>query len=138
MKALILMPSVGLFVWSCFSVVFIFEEGDPSFLLGLICLFFGFGQISWYANPALFGAWFLFSKAKFFPASVLGLVAVVIGFSALGIEELPRNEAGHMTDVLGFQRGYYLWMAAHFTTLLASTVMWLKTKTTEPIEIANT
>ena len=119
--------SIALFTWSCFSNVFIFEEGSSSFLFGLICLVFGFGHLSWFANPALVTAWVLYFRRRFRLASAFAAVALLLGLSAFLITELPRDEAGNTTRILGFYRGYYLWMSAHSVILLSSLYLWAKT-----------
>jgi len=127
MKHILLLISVTFFGWSCFSNVFIFEEGSSSFLFGLICLIFGFGQISWFANPALIASWIVYFKRNYRLACVFGAAAFLLGLCAIFIKELPKDEAGNTTRVLGFCRGYYLWMSAHFTMLLSSVLLWIKT-----------
>lgn len=120
MKHLLLWISIGLFVLSCCSKVFIFEEGNSSFLFGLICLLFGFEHLSWYANPALFTAWVLCFLKKYRLAIVFAAMAFLLGFAALNVEEVPRDSSGTKTRVLGFHIGYYLWMSAHLAALLFS------------------
>lgn len=120
MKNLLLYFSIGLFVLSCCSNVFIFEEGDSSFLFGLICLLFGFEHLSWYANPALFGAWIFCFLRKYRLAILFAAAAFLLGFAALNVEEVPRDSSGSKTRVLGFHIGYYLWMSAHLTALVFS------------------
>lgn len=131
MNRVLPLVSLGLFVWSCFSNVFIFEEGNSSYLFGLICLLFGFGETSWYANPALLTAWILHSKKYYRLASGAGAVAIGLGLTAILIEEMPKDGAGNMTRVLGFHLGYYLWMSAHIVITLSGLYHWAKSKQAE-------
>lgn len=90
----------------------ILSRGDPSFLLGVICLLCGFGYFPWYANPLLaLSVVFLFLRSPrwAFGTSALSLALAV---STVFIHQLPYNEAGSEAPVVGYGPGFFLWLGS--------------------------
>ena len=94
-----------------------FQEGNSSFLLGLVCLLFGFGKLAWYANLFHFGAVLAFLIGKAGWAASLSVVSIGLALTTFGIVEMPRNEGGQMTAIVGYHVGYYLWVASMVAVL---------------------
>jgi hypothetical protein len=88
------------------------DSGD-GFLLGIICLLFGWGiHLSWYANPLLFlSGTFLLAK---WPrgAACSAAVAIALMLSALQIKDVYINEGGATRPVTGYGVGFYLWICS--------------------------
>lgn len=70
-----------------------------------------FGLWQWFANPVL--ALAILSHRRFRRlALVLGLGALYLAASSLGIERLPDNQSYEFHDVTGFGLGFQLWLLA--------------------------
>jgi len=118
--------TVGLIVASIlFLLSLAFEtllyDKDSSFLIGFVCLLFGWGiHLSWYANPLLFISAFLLLLGKPQSASVTSVMALLLAVTAFTIREIERNEAGTMAPVTGYGSGIYLWIGCIATLLVTS------------------
>ena len=70
-----------------------------------------FEHYQWFANPLL--ALAVLSHRRFRRlALVLGLAALYLAASSLGIDRLPDNRSYAFQDLIGFGAGFYLWLAA--------------------------
>lgn len=116
-RILPLLPAGLFYLISLFCPVFVFQEGNSSFLLGLVCLLFGFGYIAWYANLFYFGALVAFLIGKAGWAAGLAAVAIGFGLTTLRIVQVPKDSGGQMTAIVGYHIGFYLWMASMVTVL---------------------
>lgn len=98
---------------SLFLPPFVLKEGNSGFILGFVCLFFGFGHLAWLANPIYFASLLTLAVTrKIHVSAILSIFAFAIALLALTIAELPRNEAGQMTQVAGYGPAFYLWLAS--------------------------
>src|SRR6185295_4711314 len=88
------------------------SEGDTSFLMGLICLVFGFSYLPWFANPLfLLSAILLIAKK---PRWALGTSALslILAISTFSIQKAPYNEGGDEANVIAYGPGFFLWLAS--------------------------
>lgn len=70
-----------------------------------------FGLFQWFANPLL--ALAMLCRRRFRRlALVLGVAALYLALSALGIERLPDNHSYAFHDVTRLGAGFYLWLAS--------------------------
>ncbi|MHC6227277.1 hypothetical protein ACYU03_21305 [Pseudomonas sp. X10] len=70
-----------------------------------------FGLFQWFANPLL--ALAMLCRRRFRRCSlVLGLAALYLAASSLGIERLPDNRSYAFQDVTSLGAGFYLWLLA--------------------------
>ena len=98
---------------SLFFGVFVLEESGPStFVLGFVCLFFGWEHVAWYANPALFAAAFCHLTGRHRLAVALAAAALTLALFTFQVDEAPANEGGSKEPIVGYQPGFYLWMAS--------------------------
>jgi len=98
---------------SLFLPPFVLKDGNSSFILGFVCLFFGFSHIAWLANPLYFASLIAMGVTKKLHLSaILSMLAFGIALLSLNIVELPRNEGGHMTSVTGYGPAFYLWLSS--------------------------
>jgi hypothetical protein len=118
--------SIALFVL-CLSCDGYYIEGQnprawaPSWgllLIGWSGLFYG--TFSWLANPALFAAWFMFYRRRYWRATICGLIAAVLMLSFLLTKTIVSSEAPTYSRVIGHGIGYWLWVASAFVLLSAS------------------
>ena len=87
-------------------------SGD-GFLLGMICLLFGWGiHLSWYANPLLILSGTLLLAKWPRGAACSAAVAIALMLSALQIKEIYINEGGTKGPVTGYGVGFYLWICS--------------------------
>lgn len=106
---------------SLFLPPFILAEGHSSFILGFVCLAFGFEKVAWLANPLHFAsvaALALMKKTHL--AAVSSAAAIAIALTTIAIKELPRNESGALTAVVGYGPAFYLWIASMLIILVAA------------------
>lgn len=120
LRRIALLSSGLVYAISLFCPVFKLAEGNSSFLLGFVCLLFGFGKLPWYANLFYFASLIALFLRKALLTVVLAVVAVALALTTLGIEEMPRNEADNMTAVVGYGPGFYLWLGSMLIVLLAA------------------
>jgi len=125
-KALIATICAILFGVSLLHEVFIFESGDSSFIMGFVCLLFGWSYIQWLANPLIAAAHFFLFKGKYWWSLLCSAAAVVLALSTFFIKEVPRDTSGAMTPVLGFSFGFHLWLSVMLITFGESLVFFLK------------
>jgi hypothetical protein len=121
-----------LFGISLFCPAFRLQEGNSGFLLGFVCLFFGFEHLPWYANLFYLGGLVALTLKRMFFTGFLAAVAIAVASTTLRIKEMPRNEAGNMTAVIGYGLGFYLWVASMLVLLIAAVVGSLKPR--EPVQ----
>jgi hypothetical protein len=124
-----LLVVILLYLPSLFLPTLIPAEGDPSFLLGIVCLLLGWTQLSWFANPLLLVAavYVLARRPRW--ALVPAALAIPIALSALGMDRVWINEAGTEADVVGYGWGFYLWIASLVAML--GTAVWSLGETKE-------
>jgi len=104
--------SVTLYIASLFCGVFVLAGGHSDFIIGFVCALFGFEKFAWYANPLLFASHVtLLKKCDKLTVLISGSALVVAGTTLL-ITEMPKDEAGNMETVIGYQSGFYLWLAS--------------------------
>jgi hypothetical protein len=123
----------SLYLISLFCPIFEPAEGSSGFIFGLLCLIFGFAHLAWYANPLLFlsGIFFLLQRdgaALFFSGA-----AIAVGLTTLMIPEIPRDTSGQMTAVVGYNVGFYLWLASMGVVLAAALYHLSKRKVPPPL-----
>ncbi len=119
--------SAILYAIALFCPPFVLQEGNSGFLLGFVCLLFGFGELAWYANPLYFASLItLGTMKKSFVPAILSAAALAVALNTVAIEELPRNEAGNMTAVIGYGPGFYLWLASMLVVLNATILRFLR------------
>ena len=123
-RRMALVLSGTLYGISLFCPVFAFQEGDPSFLLGFVCLAFGAfaQQPAWYANPFYFAALIALGMKKRYIAALFSCSALAIALTTLSIKRIERDEAGNMTAVVGYGPGFYLWLASMLVVLVAAVI----------------
>jgi ABC-type branched-subunit amino acid transport system permease subunit len=122
--------SAAVYAVSLFCPVFDFEQGHSGFLLGFVCLLFGFGEIAWFANPVFFAGLLAFRLRKDLLAGTLAAIAVAIAMTTIRITEVPKNEGGQMTNIQGFGPGFYLWVTSMVILLVVAGRHGLKTPPT--------
>ena len=98
----------------------ILSQGDSSFLIGFVCLLFGFSYVAWFANPLLLLSVVLLLLNRSGMALATSAASVILATTTFLIHKAPFNEAGHMADVVGYGPGFYLWLASISAILLAS------------------
>jgi hypothetical protein len=113
LAALLFLSSLGL-------KTLILSHGDSSFLLGFVCLLFGFSYLAWYANPLFLGSIVLLSLNRSRMALATSTASLILAATTFSIQKAPFNEAGHMADVVGYGLGFYLWIATMSAILLTS------------------
>ncbi|MBX3732689.1 MAG: hypothetical protein KF791_08850 [Verrucomicrobiae bacterium] len=111
-RVLTCLASATLYTIALFTPAFAFAEGDSSFILGMVCLLFGWGKFAWYANPILLAAYIAFLKKKDVLTTILSVAALAVAATTLSIEEVPRNSSGTLTRVVGYGLGFYFWLAS--------------------------
>lgn len=111
--------SGALFAISLFCPAFKLEEGHSSFLLGFVCLLFGFGHLPWYANFFYLASIVALILRRSLLAAILAASAAAIALTTLGIKEMPRNEAGDRTAVVGYGPAFYLWLSSMLVIVIA-------------------
>jgi hypothetical protein len=94
---------------------------EPSIWPGAFALALGFiGHISWLANPLLFFAWFSFKRRRSFMAASSSFLGLLVALTFLQGGTLPVGSMGiYPYKILS---GYYIWMLAIISTVLASLV----------------
>ena len=116
----------GLLVACCFFAISLFsstlETGNGNgFLLGLVCLLFGWGShLSWYANPPLLLAGVFLLTKRPGAAAISAAVAIALMLTALQITETYVNEAGTKAPVTGYGLGFYLWIGSGVALLITA------------------
>jgi hypothetical protein len=98
----------------------ILSQGDSSFLMGFVCLLFGFSYLAWYANPLFLVSITLLSLNRSHMALATSTASAILAGTTFLIQKVPYNEAGHMADVVGYGLGFYLWIASMSVILLTS------------------
>jgi hypothetical protein len=89
------------------------DRGGEGFLLGIICLLFGWGiHLSWYANPLLLLSGALLLAKRPLGAACSAAVAISLMLTALQIKEIYINEGGTKGPVTGYGVGFYLWVCS--------------------------
>ncbi|MCW2268079.1 hypothetical protein D3C77_25980 [compost metagenome] len=68
-----------------------------------------FGMYGWFANPLLGLAILLHRRWRWF-SLLLGLCALGLGLSSLGIERVPDNRSYDFLNLEHFAPGFYLWL----------------------------
>jgi hypothetical protein len=115
-KKLLAIICTILFGVSLLQNVFVFQSGDSSFIMGFVCLLFGWTHIQWLANPLIAASHFFLFRGKYGWSVLCSAVAVMLALSAFSIKEVPQDESGTMTLVLGFSSGFYLWLSVMLVT----------------------
>lgn len=118
-RVLTCLASAVLYTIALFTPAFAFAAGDSSFILGMVCLLFGWGKLAWYANPILLAAYIAFLKKKDVLTTILSVAALAVAATTLSIEEVPRNSSGTLTRVVGFGLGFYFWLSSMAVLLAA-------------------
>ena len=81
----------------------------------------------WLANPALLTAWWALRKERKNVAMALGFAALVLSASFLGVPEVLVDEQRPPQPVVGYQLGYWLWLASCAVTFIGALLMRRKT-----------
>jgi hypothetical protein len=127
--------AVVLFISSLGFNTLILSQGDPSFLIGLVCLLFGFSYAAWFANPLFLATVVLLSLNRSRLALAISTASVILAVTTFLIQKAPFNEAGHMANVVGYGLGFYLWITSMFVLLLTSvlsTTVWKEKRAITP------
>ena len=115
-----------LFLGSLGFKTLILSQGDSSFLMGFVCLLFGFSYVAWYANPLVLLSIILLSLNRSGMAVATSIASLILAATTFLIQKVPYNEAGHMANVVGYGLGFYLWIASisvvFLTSVLSTTV----------------
>jgi hypothetical protein len=98
----------------------ILSQGDSSFLMGFVCLLFGFSYLAWYANPLFLVSITLLSLNRSHMALATSTASLILATATFLIQKVPYSEAGHMANVVGYGLGFYLWIASMSVILLTS------------------
>jgi hypothetical protein len=116
---------------SLFCPVFASQEGHSGFLPGFVCLVFGAfaGQPAWFANPLYFAAVIALMKKKNYITIFFSCFALAAAAATVSIKQIPKNEAGDMTAVVGYGPGFYLWVSSMLVVLVAAGIGILKPET---------
>jgi hypothetical protein len=109
-----------LFLSSLGLKTLILSHGDSSFLLGFVCLLFGFSYLAWFANPLFLVSIILLSLNRSRMALAASTASLILAATTFLIQKAPFNEAGHMANVVGYGLGFYLWIASMSAILLTS------------------
>jgi hypothetical protein len=115
-----------LFLSSLGLKTLILSHGDSGFLMGFVCLLFGFSYLAWFANPLFLVSIILLSLNRSGMALAASTASLILAATTFLIQKAPFNEAGHMANVVGYGLGFYLWiasMSAIFLTSVLSTTM---------------
>ena len=95
---------------------------DKGFLLGFVCLLFGWGAsyLAWYANPFIFLSGLLLLLNR--PLWAAGSAAIAVGLclTTFQIQTILINEAGTKGPVTGYGWGFYLWLGSSLVLLATS------------------
>lgn len=121
-RKIALLTSGILFGISLFCPVFRLQEGNWGFLLGFVCLLFGFEHLPWYANLFYFAGLVALMFRRMIVTGILAVCAIALAMTTLQIKEMPRNEAGNMTAVIGYGPAFYLWVASMLVLVIAAVV----------------
>lgn len=118
---------------SLFFGIFVLEEAGPStFVIGLVCLFFGWSHVAWFANPTLFGAAFCHLTGRYRIALLLAAIALGLALFTFQLEEAPVNSGGSKEPIVGYQIGFYLWMTSIVLVLGSSLVQAFRSSRSRP------
>jgi len=109
-----------LFLSSLSFKTLLLSQGDSSFLLGFVCLLFGFSYLAWFANPLFLVSIILLSLNRSGMALAISTASLILAATTFLIQKAPFNEAGHMANVVGYGPGFYLWIASMCVVLLTS------------------
>jgi hypothetical protein len=109
-----------LFLSSLGFKTLLLSHGNSSFLLGFVCLLFGFSYLAWFANPLFLVSIILLSLNRSGMALATSTASLVLAATTFLIQKAPFNEAGHMANVVGYGPGFYLWIASICVILLTS------------------
>jgi len=112
--------AVILFLSSLGLNTLILSQGDSSFLMGFVCLLFGFSYLAWFANPLFLMSILLLSLDRSRMALATSAASLILAATTFLIQKAPFNEAGHMANVVGYGLGFYLWIASMSAILLTS------------------
>jgi hypothetical protein len=96
------------------------SRGDSSFLMGFVCLLFGFSYIAWFANPLFLMSVIFLSLNRSGMALATSTASLILAATTFLIQKVPYNEAGHTAEVVGYGLGFYLWIASMCVILLTS------------------
>ena len=114
---------------SLFCGIFILEKSGPSsFVLGFVCLFFGWIHLAWYANPLLLAAIVTHLLKRDRIVLILAIIALLVALDTLTLDRIARDEAGNEERIVGYQIGFYLWLASIVSVLLSSLVKSVRAK----------
>jgi hypothetical protein len=109
-----------LFLLSLGFNTLLLSHGDSSFLMGFVCLLFGFSYVAWFANPLFLMSIVFLSLNRSVWALAASTASVILAATTFLIQKVPYNEAGHMANVVGYGLGFYLWIASMSVILLTS------------------
>jgi hypothetical protein len=109
-----------LFLSSLGFKTLLLSHGDSSFLLGFVCLLFGFSYLAWFANPLFLVSIILLSLNRSGMALATSTASVILAATTFLIQKAPFNETGHVANVVGYDPGFYLWIASMCVVLLTS------------------
>lgn len=88
-------------------------------LLGWGALLSGGAGFSWLANPLLVACWISYGKRPK-QAMFLAAGAFLLAFFFLLVNQVLTDESGHSRTITERRAGYWLWLASHFTMLVAT------------------
>lgn len=133
-KILFMSASLLLLLFSLTGHAYYVEgTGDSVGSFGLVAFLLGWvnmleAGIAWLANPILLLSWILLFNRRIKASLVLGIVALLFSLSFLLFDEVVANEGGGKREIVGYGRGYWLWVSSCVVNLLGSLVVNIKMK----------
>lgn len=127
--------TLALFLASlCFNAMYLSGDGRLHALQALIYGPWGlvFGMYGWFANPLL-GLAILVHRRWHRVSLVLGLAALYLALTSLGIERMPDNRSYNFVNLTHFAPGFYIWVLAIFGFCLGQAWWWREARQGEAI-----
>lgn len=100
--------------WTGFAIVGFGAIGGILSMTGMV----------WYANPALWAAWW-FLKKKPKQAIYFSAAATVISLSFMFCTEIADQQPGRQSYITAYRAGYWLWIASIICVLFGSLILFL-------------
>ena len=99
-----------------------YGHGWPLLLMGWLDLlaiqYYKFSTFAWFANPALFVSLYFALNHNNLKGLRFGLLSLLLMASFLLRSEIIINENISMTDIVGYDLGYFLWVLSAITICL--------------------
>ena len=92
------------------------------FLLGWAAIFSTGAGICWFANPLLFGSWFLLKK-NLKLSMFMGMTSALLALFFLMFSSIVDNEGAIPHPIISYNMGYWLWVCSTVTMLIGTYVL---------------